>query len=174
MESSGTSPLYPSACPGVGQCHDLSSSTMDGETGTSSFSRALEIPCCVSSSSRGCSPSSLYPSPNLSCGLWRRLVLFLVKARPPTWAFASVPFLLLFQAFDFHTCPFSPVSSTIASPLGSGGEFLFAILVCWNCFRNLSLPCQVAVLHFFSCFLRMKCDTIGALRSSCHGSASSV
>lgn len=49
-------------------------------------------------------------------------------------------------------------------PTGSGGEFLFAVLVCWNCFRNLSLsPCQGAVLHFFSCFLRMTCGTSGAL-----------
>lgn len=96
------------------------------------------------------SSSRLYPSQHLSCGLWRRLVSSVVKARPPTWAFAL-----------FLSCSSKPFTSTVVPsscffnhclPTGSGGESRQPPWFAGTVLGISLLPCQGAVLHFFSCF----------------------
>ena len=112
----------PSAFPSLGQCRNLSSSTMDGETGASSFSRALRIPRWPSSPSWRCSPPACTHPTTF---LWpvAAMHLFSSQGLPSHLGLCLCSFL---AEKNFPLCCFSPVSSTIASPLCPGGEFLFA------------------------------------------------
>lgn len=186
MGSSGTSPIYPSAFPGLGQCCHLSSSTMDGETVTSSFSRALRIPRYISSLSWRCSPPACI-HPTTFPGLWRPCALFSSQGLPSHLGLCLCSFLASFLSLFLSTLvasllflqPLPPdwvLEANFCLPLGLLRTVLgISLALSGSCspfffFCFLRMTCVPVVVPC----LRMTCVPVGAFWFSCLGSASFV
>lgn len=150
MESSGTLLLYASAFPDLGQCYNLSFSITDRENHFF-FSRALSIPCYISSLSLGCSISHsvsiLTTFPLVSGG-----ISSLIRANSLTCAFYSLPFLLFLRFLLTSLLPSLVFLQSLPLHLVLDVTFCLPSLLARTVLGILLLPCQRAPLKFFLLF----------------------